>query len=46
MAADLAMELKPKNVTMVSLWPGPVRYNVFVLGTHCVYQEVLTQVLW
>jgi len=25
MAADLAMELKPKNVTMVSLWPGPVR---------------------
>ncbi|XP_023347000.1 dehydrogenase/reductase SDR family member 1 isoform X2 [Eurytemora carolleeae] len=25
MAADCAMELKKKNVTMVSLWPGPVQ---------------------
>ena len=25
MAADCAVELKDKNVTMVSLWPGPVK---------------------
>ena len=34
MAADLAMELKSKNVAMVSLWPGPVRYHVFVRIKH------------
>ena len=25
MAADCAVELKSKNVTMISLWPGPVK---------------------
>jgi dehydrogenase/reductase SDR family protein 1 len=25
MAADCAVELKKHNVTMISLWPGPVK---------------------
>merc|ERR1719162_1779799 len=28
MAADCAHELKEDNVTMVSLWPGPVKQNI------------------
>ena len=36
MAADCAVELKENDVTMVSLWPGPVK-------TEYVEENVLTK---
>ena len=36
MAADCAYELKEDNVTMVSLWPGPVK-------TEHVQEHILSQ---
>lgn len=37
MAADCAVELKPKNVAMISLWPGPVK-------TEYIQEHVLDKV--
>ena len=36
MAADCAVELKEHNVTMISLWPGPVK-------TEYIKENVLTK---
>lgn len=36
MAADCAHELKEDNVTMISLWPGPVK-------TEHIVEHVLSQ---